>query len=109
MKSLLQVAKADLFRAEDIPVGPALLKPVFCQGPRGRGNDRAVSARIIFTAAGRCLRTRSTQAGYMTATALCLSPRQESLACGRGPYMTEMGRDVKSTDIMPVPSNGTYG
>jgi hypothetical protein len=47
-----KVAKADLFRAEGVPVGPALLKPVVCQGPRGRQHDRALSARITFMSCG---------------------------------------------------------
>lgn len=75
------MAKADLFRAEDIPVGPALLKPVFCQGLRGRGNDQAVSARITFTAAGDIFHPLP-QAGYMTATVISHSSDIEALHAG---------------------------
>ena len=70
-----KVAKADLFRAAGIPVGPALLKPVVCQGPRGRGNDRALSARITFMSCGP-LNCPHTQAEYMTATVCRHSSRQ---------------------------------
>ena len=83
-----KVAKVDLFRAEGVPVAPALLKPVICQGPRGRQDDRALSARITFMSCGP-LNCPHTQAEYMTATAYCHSSRQEGLARERGPYMTD--------------------
>ena len=83
------MAKVDLFRAEGIPVGPALTSQLTVMAAIGRQDDQALSARIPFMAAGPS-KARTLQAAYMTATVSMPHPPQNSLAlaCERGPYMT---------------------
>ena len=89
MKFLPRIAKVDVFRAEGIPVGPALTSQLTVMAAIGRQDDQALSARIPFMAAGPS-KARTLQAAYMTATVSMPHPPQNSLAlaCERGPYMT---------------------
>lgn len=86
---LPRIAKVDVFRAEGIPVGPALNSQFSVMAATGRQDDQALSARIPFMAAGPS-KARTLQAAYMTATVSMPHPPQNSLAlaCERGPYMT---------------------
>ena len=80
-----------MFRAEGIPVGPALTSQLFVMAATGRRNDQALSVRIPFMAAGPS-KARTLQAAYMTATvSMPQAPQNQNslaLACERGPYMT---------------------
>ncbi len=89
-----------MFRTDGVPVGPALLKPVFFgQGLRGRENDRAPQRADYLQGRGP-LKRPLTQAGYMTATVLS-QLGQEGLARERGPYMTAVFSETAPVAAAP--------